>query len=298
MGMKLTLLGTGTPNPSLERAGSSHLLEIGNDLVLLDCGPGSYVRFLQTGKSLTDITHIIFSHFHYDHCADLASFALARWDQSAGRYPEIKISGPSHVQALVASLFSPEGAFGPDQKARTEHPASLGYFHARGGQGARTPFSPEVRELSPGDQIHEADGGWRFECVEVPHVQPYLSNLAFRFDDGTNSFCYSGDTSYSEDFISLGRDCDLLLHMCHRISGTELTKAGQTSSAGHLDAARTAQAMRAATCVTTHISEQMDVPGIAEKLMREMAGIYDGNIIWGKDLMTLPVTPPQPTQLI
>ena len=42
--MRLTLLGTGTPTPSLARSSSSYLLEVGDDLILFDTGQGSYVR--------------------------------------------------------------------------------------------------------------------------------------------------------------------------------------------------------------------------------------------------------------
>ena len=49
--MRLTLLGTGTPTPSLARASSSYLLEVGDDVILFDTGQGSYVRYLQIGFS-------------------------------------------------------------------------------------------------------------------------------------------------------------------------------------------------------------------------------------------------------
>ena len=44
--MKLTLLGTGTPTPSLKRASSSYLIEAGADVILMDHGPGAHERLL------------------------------------------------------------------------------------------------------------------------------------------------------------------------------------------------------------------------------------------------------------
>lgn len=35
-----------------------------------------------------------------------------------------------------------------------------------------------------------------------------------------------------------------------------------------------------------------------EKLVREMSEIYDGNLIWGEDLMTIPLRGPKPRALI
>jgi hypothetical protein len=40
--------------------------------------------------------------------------------------------------------------------------------------------------------------------------------------------------------------------------------------------------------------EQMDVPGIREKVIREAAEIFKGNIFWGEDLMEIPVKDPEP----
>ena len=37
--MKITLLGTGTPAPSLERQSSGYLFEVGDDLIVMDHGP-------------------------------------------------------------------------------------------------------------------------------------------------------------------------------------------------------------------------------------------------------------------
>ena len=284
--MKLTLLGTGTPAPYLNRASSSYLLEIGDDLILFDCGPGSYNRILESGYSFNDITHVFFSHFHYDHCADFAAIALTRWDHLAASGNDLIVVGPSHTRNFIDKLFGENGAFGPDQDARTLHDASIGYFQARGGGKTRPRFSPVVHEIAPGD-IFEGEG-WSLRCVEVPHAQPYLQCLGYRVDTADRSFCYSGDSSYTEAFIALARDCDVMVHMCHRISGTELNKGAQRSSAGHLEVAKIAEKSRARKCVLTHLSEQINVPGLPERLIRDIQGIYSGDVVWGQDLMVVP----------
>jgi hypothetical protein len=42
----------------------------------------------------------------------------------------------------------------------------------------------------------------------------------------------------------------------------------------------------------------MDVPGVRERLLKEMADIYSGNIIWGEDLMEIPLEGPKPAKLL
>ncbi len=294
--MKLTLLGTGTPTPSTIRAGSSYLLEVAGSLILFDCGPGSYFRYLQTGRPLTDLTHIVISHFHYDHCSDFATIALARWDQAAAMYPELQVIGPSHVKTFVETQLGPQGAFGPDQVARTEHEASLAYYRVRGGEGERPKIAPVVTEIRAKESFEGPD--WTLNCVEVPHVQPHLSCLAYRVDGDGKSFCYSGDASYSKAFINMASECDVMVHMSHRISGTNLTPAAETTSAGHMEVARIAAEADARIAVFSHLSEQMDVPGVPERLLQEIGGTYSGSAIWAEDLMQIDFAGPQPKKLI
>ena len=100
-GLKLTLLGTGTPTPSLKRASSGYLVEAGTDVMVWDHGPGAHHRLLQTGRRVTEIPHMVFRHLHYDHCADFVRLFLTRWDMGADRIPELKIIGPAGTQRFV-----------------------------------------------------------------------------------------------------------------------------------------------------------------------------------------------------
>lgn len=133
---------------------------------------------------------------------------------------------------------------------------------------------------------------WSLQCVEVPHVQPYLTCQAYRLDHGEKSFCYSGDASYSKAFVRMATDCDVMVHMCHRISGTQLHPAALTVSAAHLDVARIAEEAGAKTCIFTHINAQMDVPGVPERLLQQIGEVYKGHAIWGNDLMQIGFDPP------
>ena len=47
--MKITLLGTGTPAPSLKRQSSGYLIEVGDDLIVMDHGPGAHHRLSRAG---------------------------------------------------------------------------------------------------------------------------------------------------------------------------------------------------------------------------------------------------------
>lgn len=111
--MRVPLLGTGNPVPSLKRASAGYLLRVGNDVLLFDHGPGARWRLLQAGVRAVDVTHVFFSHLHYDHCADLVRLFLNRWDQSAGTVAPLRMYGPPGLQQLVDRLFGPDVAHRP-----------------------------------------------------------------------------------------------------------------------------------------------------------------------------------------
>ena len=78
--MKIKLLGTGTPTPSLKRMCSGYVVEIGADVIVFDHGFGAHHRLLELGIPPTRVTHFFCSHLHYDHCADSSKIADGRTD--------------------------------------------------------------------------------------------------------------------------------------------------------------------------------------------------------------------------
>ena len=87
--MKITLLGTGTPAPSLTRQSSGYLFDVGEDVIVMDHGPGAAHRLLEAGRHPTEVTHVFLSHMHYDHIMDYPRLVLQRWDMGADRIPDL-----------------------------------------------------------------------------------------------------------------------------------------------------------------------------------------------------------------
>ena len=48
----------------------------------------------------------------------------------------------------------------------------------------------------------------------------------------------------------------------------------------------------------SHVTEQIDQPGVRERVFREMSEIYKGNLIFGEDLMEVPVKGPAAAKLM
>jgi hypothetical protein len=77
--------------------------------------------------------------------------------------------------------------------------------------------------------------------------------------------------------------------MCHFINGVVTDERVTSCGSGHIDAARTAQDSGAQTLVLVHLTEQMEGPGVTERILHEVAEVYDGQVILGHDLLEVPI---------
>lgn len=286
--MKLTLLGTGTPAPSLTRQSSGYLVEIGDDVIVLDHGPGAMHRLLESGRGPAQVSHLFLTHLHYDHIADYPRLMLQRWDQGAGVIPELRVFGPAPLGRITEQLFGEDGVFGLDLESRVSHPASQQIYAARGGTPPREKPSPAVREVTGGDVI-EGDG-WRITTGAARHFQPILECLGYRIETDAGTVVYSGDSGgVLPSMIELAKDCDVLIHMCHFVSGTEPDEAFRISCGGHMDVAEVARQANAKTLVLTHIPPPLDAPGCLERVVADVRTVFDGEVIVGRDLLQVPL---------
>ncbi len=294
--MRIRLLGTGTPTPSLRRMCSGYLVETGRDVIVFDHGFGAHHRLMELGVAATRVTHLFLSHLHYDHCGDYPRLVLTRWDQGAGQIPELAVFGPPPLRQMSDRLFGPAGAFEPDLTSRIKHDTSLGIYEARGGTLPRLPPSPIVRELRSGDIVEQT--GWAVTVAAVRHVEPYLTCYGFRLDSAAGSFVYSGDSGPSAGMRKLAKDCDVLVHMCHYISGTQLNDGFAASCMGHMELAELAADAGVRNLVITHVTEQFDKPGIRERVIAQISSVYKGNVFFGEDLLEVPLSAPHLDKLM
>jgi ribonuclease BN (tRNA processing enzyme) len=281
----ITLLGTGTPAPSLTRQSSGYLIEVGTDVIVWDHGPGAHQRLIESGHRSTDVTHAFFTHLHYDHCMEYGRLVLQRWDQGADRIPDLNVYGPPPIARMTEQLFGADGVYGPDIRARVEHRSSLDVFEARGGKLPRRRPAPRVTEIHAGSTVE--GNGWKVTAGHAQHVQPYLECLALRLDTKEGSVCYTGDSGSNDSIVELAKGCDVLIHMNHYFSGTEPTPAYRAACGNHRDNAIIAKRAGVKVLVLTHLLAQIDVPGIREQIVHEIQEVFEGKVIWGEDLMQL-----------
>src|SRR5882757_7531947 len=77
--IRVTLLGTGTPAPVMNRFGPSILVEAGGQKFLFDAGRGSLQRLVQSQVSWRDVNGVFLTHLHSDHVVGFPDLWLTGW---------------------------------------------------------------------------------------------------------------------------------------------------------------------------------------------------------------------------
>lgn len=286
--MELIILGAGTPYPGEDRFGTAFLLDIGDEKLLFDCGPATTQKLAKAGVSPTMVTGLFFTHHHFDHNADYPCFVLARWDQGAGRIPDLRVWGPWPTLEFTDRLFGEYGAFRYDVEARVNHPASLNVHRLRGGQLPRTPPRITVQQLEPEMRVYGL--GWSVETARVEHVQPYLESLAYRVETPDGSLVISGDTSPCDSLVKLARGADTLAMVCWG-EQEKMEKTGETIGMTGTDAAgKLARDAGVGRIVLVHMGPTLSDASGKQRALEQVSRHFSGEIVVSEELMRLDVS--------
>ncbi len=250
--MKLTILGSGTAVPSLQRNSAGLLLQTGQSQCLIDCGYGTLHQLLRLGLSYHDIDRIFFTHVHPDHICDLIPFLFA------SKYPD---SPRTRDLALV-------GAPGFGEFFRTLQNAFRHWLKP-------DTYRLEIVELD--QETMECDD-FRITPFPVRHMD--LSR-GYRFENPSGpTLAVSGDTDYCESLIDLGRGADLMVLECSFPDDKKVAKHLTPGEAG-----RIAERAKCKTLCLTHFFPPCEMETILEQCQNE----YSGEIILAKDLLTMEI---------
>ncbi len=238
--MKLTVLGSHASSPSRTKAASGYLVEYDGSSVWLDAGPGTFMRLAEImDPGLIDA--VVLSHTHVDHCADLLGLYS---------YMAYGPSGPTPIP-----VYAPPGT--KDQLAAFVRAGENHVFHQ----------VLEFHEVKPGTAT--MIGLAEVSFGEAVHPVPAV---CVRFDVGSGSLAYSGDTGPGGDLIALASEASLLL-----CESTLQGARGPKTLEHHLTAADAGDiASRAGVgrLVLTHLSDALD----SERSIAEASGSFAGDV--------------------
>jgi ribonuclease BN (tRNA processing enzyme) len=283
--MKLTILGSGSPEAYARRASSGYLLEVAGQRILFDCGGGVVSRLVEAGFKPSDIDVLFFTHLHSDHMMDFARLVHAAWDE--GGKP-LKVFGPAPIKDVTEKLFGRDGVFAHDLVARTQLKGSQEVWLERGGTLPRPWPSPEVTEIEPGFTLQGE--GWSLASCSVPHAQPFLTCMAFSVSGEGEKFVYSGDAGLTDELETLTKDADLLLHWCYRLSDeTDVSPFMRETTPTPPDIAAMAERAGVNRLILTHFRVHMDEPEKHAKALRELSDHFSGTSSIAEDLEVYPI---------
>jgi len=282
---RIHVLGAGTPTPTPTRFGSSFVVEIENDQIMVDCGPAATHKLVKAGLWPTKIDYVLFTHHHFDHDVDFPCFLLTRWDQSIGKENILQIFGPKLTEEFTEGIIGENGLFKHDLIARLNFYGSKQVYVNRGGKLPRKP--PEVIAKNIGEGKILSTDKWEVTAATAIHAQPYLDSLAYRIDGPDGSMVFTGDTEPCESVKNLAKNADIMLCMCWD-EQTEIEKNNEArGQCGTLDAAKLAQAAKVKRLVLVHVGPNLSQYSENQKALKEIKKVYDGEVIFSNELMTI-----------
>lgn len=187
--VRVTVLGSGDAYGSGGRAHSAYLVEAPGSTFLLDCGPTVLQSLKQWGRDPAAIDFVLLSHLHGDHFGGVP-FLLMEYRYERPRKRPLTVYGPAGTERRVQQLFT----------ALYERTAA-----------EPLPFPLHHVEMVPGRA--RAIEGVSVSPFAVPHV-PELVCLSYRLEVAGRTILYSGDSSWTEEFVAQSRGADLFLCEC------------------------------------------------------------------------------------
>jgi len=187
--MKLHILGCGDAFGSGGRHQSSYLIDAGDKLFLLDCGPTALLAMKRAGFDPRRLDAIFLSHLHGDHFGGIPFFLIEYLYRKPPLQP-LTIAGPPGTEQRIGELFQ-----------------------VMYGSGAEKKEMPFVRfhVLTP-DEPASVKGIEVFP-FEVPHQNRDIS-LALKVAYQGKKILFSGDSLWIERFIEQSQGVDLFLCEC------------------------------------------------------------------------------------
>ncbi len=271
----ITLLGTGSPLPSPDRAGPATLISAGHgddaEHYLVDAGRGVLMRMAAIGVGAPNLSAVLLTHLHSDHITDLNDVITTRWIMTFEPTP-LTIVGPVGTQAVVDATMA---SLGPDMDYRIAHHDDL-----------EGPPQVDVIEVAEGPV--DLPGAVDVTCAPTDH-RPVEPSTGYRFDHDGVAVVAAGDTVPCAGLDWLCEGADALVHTVIRkdiIENVPIQRMKDTLDyhSSPEEAAQTAARGGVGTLVLTHYVPPVPTGDPGDDWRDLAARHFSGTIEIGDDL--------------
>ena len=274
--IRVTLLGSGGPEPDPDRFGPSTLIEAGEEKLIFDAGRGTTIRLAQTKVPLSGIT-VFITHLHSDHLIGLSDLWNIGYLPPILRQTPMEIYGPPGIVEMAGGL---QVTFKADREDRLTELAERGI-----NLSPATFDATEVRR----DGVFFDRGGVTVSAISVEHGAGRA--FAYRVEYGGRSVVISGDTHLSKNLIEEARGADLIIHEVMAVDedvlkGSDMIQQILTGHTPPEDAGILFSEVEPRMAVYNHI---IRIGASDEAIETATRKTYSGPLKVGQDLMTFVV---------
>ena len=250
--MEVTVVGSGTVVPRLQRRQSCVVVRVGGETLVFDLGSGAVRGMVRAGLDPFAVDRIFFTHFHPDHTVDVVPLLFGiNYGAEEERSRPLHVTGPHPFGGFWSSVMEVWGEW-----MAGDYPTLVSELPRE---------CPSPLEL-PGCRLSWAPAEHRPESI------------AYRLDADGGAFVYTGDTEYSESVVELARGAHTLLIECSFPDDAPVP--GHLTPSG---VARVASESGVERVVLTHIYPAVDNDLLASEVCRS----YHGEVVVAEDGLRL-----------
>jgi ribonuclease BN (tRNA processing enzyme) len=275
--LEVVVLGSGGPR-AFGRAGSSFIVAVdGTPRILVDAGPGAFVRIGELQLELEKTDTVLLTHLHIDHSGDLAAFMNAR---------ALTSDGP-----ITYRIFGPDGA---GLFPRTSRFLDLlvgdgGAFAYQKTFGAQEMFV--VRDLpirldSARTKIVDENG---LVVEEIATHHGDCPSVAYRIAYKGVVVVFSGDMDASAlpNLVQLAKNADLLIFNCAVLDPPDSPAQLYELHAPPRKIGEAARASGVKSLLLSHLAP--DVEESEDAVRKSLRASYAGPLAFASDRLRVPV---------
>lgn len=252
MSLSITILGSNSAVPSVNRWTSSQYIKVNGSGLLFDCGEGTQIKLQLYNIKINSIDRIFITHLHGDHFFGLAG--LISTFHLSGRKKPLEVYGPKELENIITLQLKVSETI-------LCYPLT---FHSVDPNKTYTIYS-----------------GKDYKVVSFP-LDHRISTTGFLIKvkplgkkHSEKSYAYCTDTKYKPDIVDIIKDVDAIYHEATFLSELQHQADDKFHSTAK-EAALIAKGANANLLIIGHFSKRYPNP---EVLLEEATSIFNNTML-------------------